>query len=60
MVFKHRSLINALAIATFLIGLANGVLFCLSGQLQTALVGSLCILFGLGYLIFLRIHHGSE
>lgn len=56
MVFKHRSLINALAIATFLVGLANGALFYFTGELHTALVGSLCILFGLGYLILLRVH----
>ncbi|PYV97914.1 MAG: hypothetical protein DMG89_12770 [Acidobacteria bacterium] len=60
MAFKHRSLINALAVATFLTGLANGALFCFNRQLHTAVVGSLCILFGLGYLIFLRIHPGSE
>jgi hypothetical protein len=56
MVFKHRSLINALAIATFLVGLANVALFCFTKGLHTAVVGSLCILFGVGYLIFLRVH----
>jgi len=56
MVFKHRTLINAVAIATFLMGLANLALFCFTGELHTAVVGSLCILFGLGYLILLRVH----
>jgi hypothetical protein len=56
MVFQHRSLINAVAIATFLTGLANVALFCFTGNLHTALVGSLCILFGVGYLILLRVH----
>jgi hypothetical protein len=60
MAFKHRSLISAVAIATFLTGLANGVLFCFTGQLHTALVGSLCIVFGLGYLMLLRIHPSKQ
>jgi hypothetical protein len=60
MVFKHRSLINALAIATFLIGLANIALFCFTGELHTALVGSLCILFGLGYVILLQVRASSQ
>jgi hypothetical protein len=60
MKFEHRSLINGIAVATFLTGLANGALFCLNGDLRTAVVGSLCILFGLGYLILLRIHTDSR
>src|SRR6266480_178428 len=59
MVFKYRWWINAVAIGTFLTGLANIALSFLSGQIHSALVGSLCILFGAGYLIFLRIQ-GSE
>jgi len=60
MKFRHKSLINVLAIATFLTGLANIALSFLSGQTHSVFVGGLCILFGAGYLIFLRIHAGSE
>ena len=60
MKLKHKSLMNALAIATFLTGLANIALSFLAGQMHIALVGGLCILFGAGYLIFLRIHPGTE
>jgi len=49
-------LINAIAIATFLTGLANVALFCFTGELHTAVVGSVCILFGVGYLVLLRVH----
>jgi hypothetical protein len=56
MKFKHRSLINGIAITTFLTGLANMALFCFNGELHSAVVGSLCILFGTGYLILLQIH----
>jgi hypothetical protein len=60
MKFKHRLLINQLAIASVVVGLANGALFCFNRQLYTALVASLCILFGFAYLIILRIHVDSE
>ena len=60
MKFEHRSLINGIAVATFVTGLANTALFCFTGDLRTAVVGSLCILFGLGYLILLRIHTDSR
>ena len=59
MVFKHRSLIRWMAVATFLVGLANGMLFYVNGRPQTALVAVVCILFGLGYLMALGIQADS-
>ena len=56
MKLKHRSLSNGIAVATFLTGLANSALFCFNGELRTGLEGSLCISFGLGYIILLRIY----
>lgn len=56
MVFKHRTLLNAVAVAAFLTGLANVGLFCFTWDVRTAVVGSLCILFGVGYLMLLRVH----
>lgn len=58
--FKHRSLVHWLAVATFLVGLANSILFYFNGRPQTALVAALCILFGLGYLIALGIDSNSK
>ena len=60
MKFKHRSLIYSVAAGTFLAGLANGALFCFNRELHTAIVGSLCIFFGLAYIMILRISSGSE
>jgi len=60
MKFKHRSLIYSVAVGTFLAGLANGALFCFNRELHTAIVGSLCIFFGLAYIMILRISSGSE
>jgi len=56
MKFRHRSLITALAAGTFAVGLAESALFCFNQDPHTAVTGSLCIFFGLGYLILLGIH----
>jgi len=48
-----------MAVATFLVGLANGMLFYFNGRPQTALVAVVCILFGLGYLMALGIQADS-
>jgi hypothetical protein len=48
MKFQHSSLIKGIAIATFLAALAEVALFCFNGELRTAVVGSLCLLFGVG------------
>jgi hypothetical protein len=56
MQFKHRFSITAIAVGTFAVGLANSALFCFNLDPHTAIVGSLCLLFGLGYLMLLGIH----
>ena len=48
-----------MAVATFLVGLANGMLFYFNGRPQTGLVAVVCILFGLGYLMALGIQADS-
>jgi hypothetical protein len=60
MKFKNLSLIRWLAGGTFLVGLANSGLFYFNGKPRTAVVGALCLLFGIGYLIALGIHTDSE
>jgi hypothetical protein len=60
MTFKHRSLVRWMAVATFLVGLANGILFYFNGRPQTAFVAALCILVGIGYLMAIGVHSGSE
>jgi hypothetical protein len=49
-----------MAVTTFVVGLANSFLFYFNGRPQTALVAAVCILFGLGYLMALGIHSGSQ
>ena len=56
MQFKHRFSITAIAVGTFAVGLANSALFCFNLDPHAAIVGSLCLLFGLGYLMLLGIH----
>ena len=60
MTFKHPSLVRWMAVTTFVVGLANSFLFYFNGRPQTALVAAVSILFGLGYLMALGIHSGSE
>lgn len=56
MVFKHRRVWYGLSIGTFLTGLANLALYLFNHELQTAVVGAICIVFGIGYLMMLATH----
>lgn len=59
-VLKHRSLLYSLAVATLCTGLANLVLFFFNRELHSAVVGSICMLLGFGYLMMLAVFSGRK
>ncbi len=51
---KHKTLIRGIAIVTFVVGLANLLMFALDTRLYTGPVGALCVVLATAYLIILK------